>query len=94
MQADQRIVVKDYTAGQIAAMKRKLATSEEENQIFRRSGCGTSATIDEKISAVEVFHLGQKLIDLRNFPTAVGSLAVLHQTVDFVQNKIACSASA
>ena len=56
MQADQRIVVKDYTAGQIAAMKRKLATLEEENQIFRRSGCGTSATIDEKISAVEELH--------------------------------------
>ena len=53
IQADQRIVVKDYTVGQIAAMKRKLATLEEENQIFRRSGCGTSATIDEKISAVE-----------------------------------------
>ena len=53
IQAEQRIVVKDYTAGQIAAMKRKLATLEEENQIFRRSGCGTSATIDEKIFAVE-----------------------------------------
>ena len=36
IQAEQRIVVKDYTAGQIAAMKRKLATLEEENQIFRR----------------------------------------------------------
>ena len=48
MQANQRIVVKDYTAGQIAAMKRKLATLEEENQIFRQSGCGTSASIDEK----------------------------------------------
>ena len=45
-------------------------------------------------NAVEVFHLIQQLIDLRNFPTAIGSLAVLHQTVDFVQNKIACSASA
>ena len=53
MQADQRIVVKDYTVGQIAAMKRKLATLEEENQIFRQSGCGTSASIDEKIAAVK-----------------------------------------
>ena len=56
MQADQRIVVKDNTVGQIAAMKRKLATLEEENQIFRRSGCGTSSTIDEKILAVEQLH--------------------------------------
>ena len=53
IQAEQRIVVKDYTAGQIAAMKRKLATLEEENQIFRQSGCGTSASIDEKIAAVK-----------------------------------------
>ena len=53
IQADQRIVVKDYTVGQIAAMKRKLATLEEENQIFRQSGCGTSASIDEKIAAVK-----------------------------------------
>ena len=53
MQADQRIVVKDYTVRQIAAMKRKLATLEEENQIFRQSGCGTSASIDEKIAAVK-----------------------------------------
>ena len=53
MQADQRIVVKDYTAGQIAAMKRKLVTFEEGNQIFRRSGCGTSASIDEKVAAVK-----------------------------------------
>ncbi len=51
--ADQRIVVKDYTAGQIAAMKRKLAILEEENQIFRKSGCGTTSSIDDKISAVE-----------------------------------------
>ena len=53
MQANQRIVVKDYTACQIAAMKRKLATLEDENQIFRRSGCGTSASIDEKVAAVK-----------------------------------------
>ena len=56
MQANQRIVVKDNTVGQIAAMKRKLATLEEENQIFRQSGCGTSASIDEKILAVEQLH--------------------------------------
>ena len=53
IQSEQRIVVKDYTAGQIAAMKRKLATLEEENQIFRQSGCGTSASVDEKVAAVK-----------------------------------------
>ena len=53
MQANQRIVVKDYTACQIAAMKRRMAILEEENQIFRQSGCGTSASIDEKVAAVK-----------------------------------------
>lgn len=50
---NQRINVKDYTACQIAAMKRRMAILEEENQIFRRSGCGTSASIDEKVAAVK-----------------------------------------
>ena len=62
IQAEQRIVVKDYTAGQIAAMKRKLATLEEENQIFRRSRCGTSASIDEKVAAVNNCKMLQKKI--------------------------------
>ena len=53
VKADQRIVVKDYTAGQIAAIRRKLATLEEENQIFRKSGCGTASSIDDKVSAVK-----------------------------------------
>ena len=38
-------------------------------------------------NAVEVFHLVQKLIDLRNFSTAVGSVAALHQAVDLVQKQ-------
>lgn len=49
VKADQRIVVKDYTVGQIAAIKRKFATLEEENQIFRKSECGTASLIDDKI---------------------------------------------
>lgn len=53
VKADQRIVVKDYTVGQIAAIRRKLATLEEENQIFRKSGCGTASSIDDKVSAVK-----------------------------------------
>ena len=41
-----------YVLRQIIQQNR-LATLEEENQIFRQSGCGTSASIDEKIAAVK-----------------------------------------
>lgn len=34
-------------------MERRLATLEEELKIFRKSGCGTKSSIDEKIAAIE-----------------------------------------
>ena len=38
---------------QVYQMERRLAILEEEIQIFRKSGCGTKSSIDEKIAAIE-----------------------------------------
>lgn len=38
---------------QVYQMERRLAILEEEVQIFRRSGCGTRSSNDEKIAAIE-----------------------------------------
>ena len=38
---------------QVYQMERRLATLEEENQIFKKSGCGTKSSNDEKIAAIQ-----------------------------------------
>ncbi len=42
-----------YTLWDIEFMKRELMTLKTENEIFRKSGCGLSASNDEKIAVVE-----------------------------------------
>ena len=58
---------------QVYQMERRLATLEEEVQIFRKSGCGTKSSNDEKIAAIQalrgeypVFSLCQTLQILRS----------------------------
>lgn len=38
---------------QVYQMERRLSTLEEEIQIFKKSGCGTKSSNDEKIAAIE-----------------------------------------
>ena len=49
----QRRIGYCYTPTQIYAMERKLAVLQEENQIFRESGCSIKSSIDEKMAAIE-----------------------------------------
>ena len=44
---------KTISLRQVYQMERRLATLEEEVQIFRKSGCGTKSSNDEKIAAIE-----------------------------------------
>ena len=44
---------KTISLRQVYQMERRLATLEEENQIFRQSGCGTKSSNDEKIAAIQ-----------------------------------------
>ena len=44
---------KTISLRQVCQMERRLATLEEEIQIFRKSGCGTKSSNDEKIAAIE-----------------------------------------
>ena len=73
---------------QVYQMERRLAILEEEIQIFRKSGCGTKSSIDEKIAAIEALNRDTYTDDEVRAYAASGNVDTFPKSIPLVKRII------